>query len=603
MKNRLIFFAISILTLSLTFMGLFPFSTFADSTTLEFFPISVTDTTPIENGLVAAQAPREYTSDLPKITHLNTFECITDTNSLDFLANSTSWISGSTDYDELSYLEYHFSSTKVPDTAIIDGVDFKHSYFSPTRLINGAKIEVVDSNDSLLESHDVSVPQHLGCANAVTDVVPLSSIDTPAKVNSFKVRFTAYNSTGTNGPKLTWTDYVSVIVRYHMPTDPPVADTQDVGTHSVDSSFPITLSGSASSGGSLVYSIVSTSTKGDLSNLTGNQITYTPNGVLGDDSFVFKVNDGFQDSATSTVTIHLSHGLINNLSLFALPVILNVGDFVGLAISGYDKFGNPVTSDNSTVINLSSDVGSVTSTSTTLSNGVATTTATSNVGGITKYFASTGTLSASTTVAFLLVASSDSSTSTATSTSETASSTQTTSTSTEIISSASSTTPTNVPRGELAAGAPIPYVAQPVHISTQGVVPQTPVSTETAVVSTPAAAPVLSPTVAGASIEPTVEDTSVSQVADNSAVVGPEKPASQDLPPPPPELASALAATQPEPVVGPTQEIPTANNLSASVVNSGVDFGETTKNIAIVSFGLVLIGAIYVFAWHPFRKI
>jgi len=57
----------------------------------------------------------------------------------------------------------------------------------------------------------------------------------------------------------------------------------------------------------LTYFVISTTSNGALTTITGNEITYTPaSNFNGTDSFTYKVNDGLGDSNTSTVTISVN---------------------------------------------------------------------------------------------------------------------------------------------------------------------------------------------------------------------------------------------------------------------------------------------------------
>jgi DNA/RNA endonuclease G (NUC1) len=84
-------------------------------------------------------------------------------------------------------------------------------------------------------------------------------------------------------------------------TNPPgTADSS--ATTNEDTAVGITLTAS-SPGGTLTYTIVSGPTHGELTGSDGNR-TYTPDlNYFGPDSFTFKVNDGANDSNTSTVSI------------------------------------------------------------------------------------------------------------------------------------------------------------------------------------------------------------------------------------------------------------------------------------------------------------
>ena len=296
-------------------------------------------------------------------------------------------------YDESKYIEFDFSPN-IPQHATISSVVITHE-FRRSGSLAAAKLEVWNGTQF------IDTPLTVGSINIDhTDVVDVSSlVTTVSQVNSLKIRFLAYRATP--GNTTTSHDVISVAVTYAVPYTPPQSFAQTI-SHSVDTSFPIILSGTSSSGNLLTYSVVSTSTKGTVSAVSANQVTYTPLGTIGDDSFDFKVNDGTSDSATSTVTIHLTPGIPAILNISANPTSLPVGSSTTLTVSSFDAFGNAELADNSTVVNLFSTAGSVASTTLTLFAGNATTTATSNVGGIVTYTASSASLvSTTTSVTFL----------------------------------------------------------------------------------------------------------------------------------------------------------------------------------------------------------
>ena len=82
----------------------------------------------------------------------------------------------------------------------------------------------------------------------------------------------------------------------------PETSPQSVTTNE-DTAVTITLVGSDADGDTLTYSIVDNPTNGVVT-LDGSTVIYTPSAnYLGEDSFTFKVNDGFVDSETATVSI------------------------------------------------------------------------------------------------------------------------------------------------------------------------------------------------------------------------------------------------------------------------------------------------------------
>nr|MBP7213503.1 ExeM/NucH family extracellular endonuclease [Anaerolineaceae bacterium] len=95
----------------------------------------------------------------------------------------------------------------------------------------------------------------------------------------------------------------------------PVAQDQDITT-AEDTPIEITLVASDGDGDPLSYIIVDEPIHGDLSLVSGNEVTYTPDAnYFGTDSFTFKANDGDLDSNTATVSISIT-------SVEDLPVAL-----------------------------------------------------------------------------------------------------------------------------------------------------------------------------------------------------------------------------------------------------------------------------------------
>jgi PKD repeat protein len=130
-----------------------------------------------------------------------------------------------------------------------------------------------------------------------------------------------------------------------VPNNPPVADSQSVGTDE-DTSVSIKLTASDPEGDSLTYHIVSGPSHGSLSGATPNVI-YTPNiNYYGSDSFSFKVNDGNSDSNPATVSIDI-------IAVSDPPVAdagLDQSAFVGETVifngtDSYDPDGNIVSYD------------------------------------------------------------------------------------------------------------------------------------------------------------------------------------------------------------------------------------------------------------------
>ncbi|MEA1953006.1 MAG: PKD domain-containing protein [Campylobacterota bacterium] len=84
----------------------------------------------------------------------------------------------------------------------------------------------------------------------------------------------------------------------------PTADSQSVSTDE-NISVAITLTGSDPENDPLIFTVIDQPTNGTLTGTAPN-LTYTPNdGYRGEESFTFKVNDGFDDSEIATVTINV----------------------------------------------------------------------------------------------------------------------------------------------------------------------------------------------------------------------------------------------------------------------------------------------------------
>lgn len=149
-----------------------------------------------------------------------------------------------------------------------------------------------------------------------------------------------------------------VTITVNAINDAPVADAQSVETDE-DTAVIITLTGSDIEGDVLTFSIVDVPLNGVLSEVTGDQVTYTPNlDFSGADSFTFIANDGTDDSNVATVDITVidttaptisSENVLVDLDVdFNENVIANPGDIL------------KVTWDNSETGDNNEDVDSVT---------------------------------------------------------------------------------------------------------------------------------------------------------------------------------------------------------------------------------------------------
>ncbi|MFT4605154.1 MAG: VCBS repeat-containing protein [Rhodothermales bacterium] len=85
--------------------------------------------------------------------------------------------------------------------------------------------------------------------------------------------------------------------------DAPVAQNGAASTSTGDAVL-ITLVATDAEGDALTYEILAPTIQGGVSAVSGNQVTYTPNtGFTGSDNFVFRANDGTDNSNNATVTI------------------------------------------------------------------------------------------------------------------------------------------------------------------------------------------------------------------------------------------------------------------------------------------------------------
>lgn len=97
-------------------------------------------------------------------------------------------------------------------------------------------------------------------------------------------------------------------VEIYATTAPPVANAASPSV-SADTSSGITLTGSASSGGTLSYQLLTLPTRGLIPsfNPATGALTYTPaHGFSGADSFTFQVSDGFASSTPATISLNVS---------------------------------------------------------------------------------------------------------------------------------------------------------------------------------------------------------------------------------------------------------------------------------------------------------
>ena len=240
----------------------------------------------------------------------------------------------------------------------------------PGTPVSAAKIEVWDG--TAFTDVPLSVPSVKGKAGTVTDTKDITSLlSTPDKVNAAKVRFLAYGNGA--APIRTGEDYLDIDVAYH--TTAPTAANVTAATN-VSTPVTIALSGADAGNAPLTYSIVQPPADGTLGTISGGQVTYTPTGAIGTDTFTYKVNNGTTDSDPATATITLVPGVLNSLAVSASPTSVLTGAPVTLTVTAYDSFGNVLTNDSGTSVTVTSTGANVSidTPTATLSSGVATVT-------------------------------------------------------------------------------------------------------------------------------------------------------------------------------------------------------------------------------------
>jgi hypothetical protein len=146
----------------------------------------------------------------------------------------------------------------------------------------------------------------------------------------------AYNTAGQTSPP-------SAQVSYTVPGTPNTAPTATAGSLTVleDGQATLTLSGSDPEGDFLSFSVVTGPTKGTLTGTPPN-LTYKPNAnANGSDSFTFRSNDGFLNSANATFSIAITP--VNDVPV-ATPrtITTNEDTSVAATLSGTDVDGNPL---------------------------------------------------------------------------------------------------------------------------------------------------------------------------------------------------------------------------------------------------------------------
>jgi cellulose biosynthesis protein BcsQ len=125
------------------------------------------------------------------------------------------------------------------------------------------------------------------------------------------------------------------------PNHVPIADIKSVTTPE-DTPVVINLTGTDPDGDTVVYGVVTVPSHGGLSGTAPN-LTYMPNkNFSGPDSFTFKVNDGTDDSAITTVSIAITPAndppVANNIDISAMEDMP-----IPVTLAGTDPDGDPLT--------------------------------------------------------------------------------------------------------------------------------------------------------------------------------------------------------------------------------------------------------------------
>ncbi|MGO4270507.1 Ig-like domain-containing protein, partial [Paenibacillus sp. TAF58] len=118
-------------------------------------------------------------------------------------------------------------------------------------------------------------------------------------------RYVKYNGKGNS--KDTWNNINEIYIGGQIVNVKPVSESKELTTPQ-NSAVSGTLSASDANGDPLTYSIVSNGILGTavVTNPSTGAFTYTPSpGAFGTDTFVFIVNDGYENSDVSTMTVRL----------------------------------------------------------------------------------------------------------------------------------------------------------------------------------------------------------------------------------------------------------------------------------------------------------
>lgn len=165
----------------------------AEGATADYFVVSGTDNT--------ATSSASFT-----VSDINNLASSND----DRVASDANWpITGA--FNENKYLEFVFTPN-IPVEAIIDSVEITHEFRREAALV-GTKLEIWDG--TAWTDQVLTIPPSSNTDFSQTLNI-LALADTPAKINSLKVRFLAFRSTPVGNNK-TSHDFVKLSVTYHLP--------------------------------------------------------------------------------------------------------------------------------------------------------------------------------------------------------------------------------------------------------------------------------------------------------------------------------------------------------------------------------------------------
>ena len=162
-----------------------------------------------------------------------------------------------------------------------------------------AKTDLV-SNDTDVDSTSLTLTAVSNPTHGTVSIVESNAVFIPTADYSGPASFDYTVSDGS------LTDTGTVAVTVNPINDAPVANDASVSA-TEETPVVITLAGTDIDGNTLTYSIIDSPVNGILSEVSENQVTYTPSSnYTGPDSFTYKANDGTADSNSATVSITVS---------------------------------------------------------------------------------------------------------------------------------------------------------------------------------------------------------------------------------------------------------------------------------------------------------